>query len=180
MTEGKNAGATSRIRVKRCTMTARLIIVSSSMRETSRLAKLFIRTPASRWFHSRSTIVLVAALRCAGLTDRRLRRSLAGYSVQPRASRRGWILTPVAGCWNARRVTLSPLAHNYTRLPRRGLRIVPPVDTLRYTLGVSFPRRECPQTEGTKMSSQILFIIRKRSIIMISFRIWTPQTQRKV
>jgi len=127
----------------------------------------FIRTPASRRFHSRSTIVLVAALRCAGLTDRRLRRSLAGYSVQPRASRRGWILTPVAGCWNARRVTLS-LAHNYTRLPRRGLRprIVPPVDTLY----VSFAPWECLQTEGTKTSSQILCVVRKSSIIMISFK----------
>lgn len=134
----------------------------------SRLAKLFIRTPASRRFHSRSTIVLVAALRCAGLTDRRLRRSLAGYSVQPRASRRGWILTPVAGCWNARRVTLSLLAHNYTRLPRRGLRIVPFVDTLY----VSFAPRRCPQTEGAKTSSQILFIVRKSSTITLSFKVW--------
>ena len=123
----------------------------------------FIRTPASRRFHSRSMIV--AALRYVGLTDRRLRRSLAGYSVQPRASRRGWILTPVADCWNARRVTLSPLAHNYTRLPRRGLwpRIFPPIDTLH----VSFAPRENPQTEGMKTSSQILYIIHKSSIIMI-------------
>lgn len=155
---------------------ASLSFLPACAQEPSRLAKLFIRTPASRQFHSRSTIVLVAALRCAGLTDRRLRRSLAGYSVQPRASRRGWILTPVAGCWNARRVTLSPLAHNYTRLPRRGLRlrIVSPVDTLH----VSFPPRECPQTEGTKMSSQILFIIRKSSIVTIRLKniyyIWIP------
>jgi len=134
----------------------------------SQLAKLFYPN-ASRRFHSRSMIVLVAALRYVGLTDRRLRRSLAGYSVQPRASRRGWILTPVAGCWNARRVTLSPLAHNYTRLPRRGLRprIFPPIDTLH----VSFAPREYPQTEGMKTSSQILYIIRKSSIIMISYRI---------
>lgn len=137
-------------------------------REMSRLAKLFIRTPTPRRFHSRSTIVLVAALRCAGLTDRRLRRSLAGYSVQPRASRRGWILTPVAGCWNARRVTLSPLAHNYTRLPRRGLRprIVPPVDTP----CVSFAPRGCPQTET---NSQILFIVCENSTIISLFKVWS-------
>lgn len=169
MIEGKNAGATS---ISHPGQTMHNDGVPhyrffQRAREMSRLAKLFIRTPASRRFHSRSTIV--AALRCAGLTDRRLRRSLAGYSVQPRASRRGWILTPVAGCWNARRVTLSSLAHNYTRLPRRGLRprIVPPVDTP----CVSFAPRGCPQTEGTKMSSQILLIVRKNSIITLLFKV---------
>jgi len=103
------------------------------------------RLGIARQSHFRSTIVLGRA-GCAGLTDRRLRRSLAGYSVQPRASRRGWILTPVAGCWNARRVTLSSLAHNYTRLLRHACDRVTSLSSARCRSSISLIQ-ESPEME---------------------------------